>query len=251
MFLDELGGVWGVGHWHLILTKKNTLNQWHHTFINNNPANNNTHTNNNNNTSQDNDLIKRNITLVVPFIPGTSEKFKKLCKAKGIQVHYKGTNTLRTLLGNPKDKDPKTNKSGIIYHYKCPHITCPDAYIGESGRALGDQVKEHLKAPSPIHQHSTTTVHPLDPDQFNIVHKEVCSHSRTIKEAMFICIHDPTLNRNLGKYQLLHIWDHLLQASATLLVKPSSQPQYTSPLTTPFLTTHAHHLCRGSMYFSW
>ena len=195
------------------------------------PANNNSQ--NNNNKNQDNNPNKRNITLVVPFIPGTSEKFKKLCKAKGIQVHYKGTNTLRTMLGNPKDKDPKSNKSGIIYHYKCPHINCPDAYIGESGRALGDRVKEHLKAPSPIHQHSTTTEHPLDPEQFNIVHKEVHSHSRTIKEAMFIHVHDPTLNRNLGKYQLLHIWDHLLQASPTLQLKPSSPPLHT-PQSQPF-----------------
>ena len=127
--------------------------------------------------------------------------------------------TLRTLLGNPKDNDPKTHKIGIIYHYKCPHINCPDAYIGESGRALGDRVKEHLKAPSPIHQDSTTTGHPLDPDLFNIIHKEVHSHSRTIKEAMFICIHNPILNRNLGKYQLLHIWDNILQASPMLPCK--------------------------------
>ena len=73
-----------------------------------------------------------------------------------------------------------------------------------------------LQSPSPIHLHSTTTGHPMDPNQFNIVHKEVNSHSRTIKEAMFICVQDPPLNRNLGKYQLLHIWDHLLQASPTL-----------------------------------
>ena len=166
---------------------------------------------------------------MVPFIPGTSEKFKRLCKAKGIQVHFKGTNTFRTLLGNPKDKDPKTHKSRIIYHYKCPHINCLDASIGESGRDLGDRVKEHLKAPSSIHQHSTTTGHPLDLDLFNIIHKEVHSHSRTIKEAMFIRVHYPTLNRNLEKYQLLHIWDNILQASPTLLLKPSSL-SHTSPL---------------------
>ena len=103
------------------------------------------------------------------------------------------------MLGNPMDKDPKSNNSGVIYHCKCPHINCPDAYIGESGRTLGEHVKEHLKAPSPIHQHSTTMGHLLDPEQFNIVDKEVHSHSRTIKEAMSILIHDPTLNRNLGK----------------------------------------------------
>ena len=55
------------------------------------------------------------------YIPNTSEKFKKVCKRKGIQVHFKGSNTLRTALGNPKDKDPKANQTGIIYHYQCPH----------------------------------------------------------------------------------------------------------------------------------
>ena len=203
------------------------LNQWHHKFTNNNqPTNSNTTTTNTNN-QQDNNPNKRNITVVVPFIPGTRREFKKLCRNKGIQVHYKGTNTLRTLLGNPKDKDPKINQTGIIYHYKCPQINCPSAYIGESGRSLGDRVKGHFKAPSPIHLHSTTTGHPMDPEQFNIIHKEVNSLSRTIKEAMFIHVQDPTLNRNLGKYQLPHIWDHLLQASPTLQLKPSSLPHHT------------------------
>ena len=91
---------------------------------------------------------------------------------------------------------------------------------------------EHFKAPSPIHLYSTTTGHPMDPEQFNIVHKEVNSLSRTIKKAMFICIQDPNLNRNLGKYQLQHIWDHLLQASPTLQLKPSSLP-YPTHLNTP------------------
>ena len=44
---------------------------------------------------------------MVPYIKGTSENFKRLCKTKDIQVHLKGTNTLRTQLVNPKDKDPK------------------------------------------------------------------------------------------------------------------------------------------------
>ena len=105
-----------------------------------------------------------------------------------------------------------------------PLQNCPSAYIGDPGRSLGERIKEHFKAPSPIHLHSTTTGHPMDPEQFNIVHKEVNSHSRTIKEAMFIHVQDPTLNRNLGNYQLPHIWDHLLLVSPTLQHKPSSHP---------------------------
>ena len=130
-----------------------------------------------------------------------------------------------------------------------PHINCPSAYIGESGRSLGDRVKEHFKGPSPICHHSTTTGHPMDPNQVNIVHKEVNSHSRTIKEAMFIHVQDPTLNRNLGKYLLPHIWDHLLQALTNPPVQvnqPTNQlnshitPPTGSPSTTPFIPPPSH-----------
>ena len=131
------------------------LNQWHHKFINPSQPNNSINTSNNN--QEDNNPNKRNITIMVPYMQGTGEKFKKLCKSKGIQVHFKGTNTLRIMLGNPKDNDPQNNQTGIIYQYKCPQINCPSAYIEESGRSLGERVKEHLKAPSPIHLHCTTT----------------------------------------------------------------------------------------------
>ena len=137
------------------------LNQWQQRFTHSNQQSNNTTTNPSNNSTTDNNKTKA--TIVVPYIPNTSEKFKKLCKMKAVQVHFKGTNTLRTALGNPKDKDPKNNQTGIIYHYQCPHINCTSAYIGESGRSLGDRVKEHFKAPSPIHHHSVTTGHPMDP----------------------------------------------------------------------------------------
>ena len=88
-----------------------------------------------------------------------------------------------------------------------------------------------FQGPLPHPPHSTTTGHPMDPEQFNIVHKEVNSHFRTMKEAMVIQVQDPTLNRNLGKYQLLHIWDHLLLASPTLQCKPSILPTTLTPLT--------------------
>ena len=201
------------------------LNQWHHKFIQSQQQSNNPTNPTNNSTT---DKSKTKATMVVPYIPKASEKFKKVCKSKGIQVHFKGSNTLRTALGNPKDKDPKSNQTGIIYHYQCPHINCTSTYIGESGRTLGDRIKEHFKAPSPIHQHSSTTGHPMDLNQFNILHKEVNSQHRTIKEAMFIHMQDPPLNRNLGKYQLLHIWDHLLQASPTLQCKPANQTSNTT-----------------------
>ena len=170
---------------------------------------------------------------MVPYIQGISEKFKKLCNSKGIQVFFKGIYTLRTQVVTPKDKGPKLPKSGVIYHYKCPHINCAEPYTGETGRTLRDRVNECLKAPSPIHLHSNTKGHPLDTHCLNIIHKETHSSSRTIKEAMFIRVNVPMLNRNLGKYQLPYVWDNILQGTPTLQLKPSSLP-HSFPTPTPY-----------------
>ena len=182
-------------------------------------------------------------------MPTTREQFKKLCKKKGIQVHFKGTNTLRTALGNPKDKDPKKNQTDIIYHYQCPQMNCPSAYIGESGRSLGERVKEHFKAPSPIHLHSTTTGHPMDPEQFNIVHKEVNSHSRTIKEAMFIHVQDPNLNRTPQEVSATsHMGPpsscitHYSSASLPAIQLHPTPPNPPTPYFPPFPIHYSHHL---------
>ena len=91
--------------------------------------------------------------------------------------------------------------------------------VGVSPMALGGRIKEYLKAPSPIHQHSNSTGHLLDPEHFNIMHRETQGISRNIKPAMFIHVNDPSLNRNLGKYQLLHIWDNILQDTQMLQLK--------------------------------
>ena len=36
--------------------------------------------------------------------------------------------------------------------------------------------------------------------------------SRAIKEAIYIRVNNPTLNRNIGKYNLTHIWNKVLFA---------------------------------------
>ena len=84
------------------------LNQWHHRFNQSQQHSNNLPNDPNNNSSTDKPKIKT--TIVVPYIPNTSERFKKVCKRKGIQVHFKGSNTLRTALGNPRTRTPKPTR---------------------------------------------------------------------------------------------------------------------------------------------
>ena len=157
--------------------------------------------------------------MVTPYIQGLGEKFQSKYNKLGIQVHFKGSNTIKQLLMALKDKDPKLAKSGVIYKYKCPTINCTEEYIGESGRTFVNRYKGHLKAPSPIHLHTSSTGHPVSPECFSIVDKEAQGMARNIKEAMYIRVNDPSLNRNLGKFQLPHVWDQILKDTPTLHLK--------------------------------
>ena len=110
------------------------------------------------------------------------------------------------LLVHPKDKDNILKKSGMIYRYRCGRVDCENEYIGESGRTFSEIFKEHMKSPSPIHDHFNTTGHEVSLDNFSIVAREGQSMTRTIREAMLIRINDPSLNRNIGKYQMPYIY---------------------------------------------
>ena len=41
----------------------------------------------------------------------------------------------------PKDRDPKDQKSGVIYSYQCGDITCSKEYIGKTSRTLGGGIR--------------------------------------------------------------------------------------------------------------
>ena len=60
-----------------------------------------------------------------------SESIKKICGRYGIQTHFKGGRTIKTLVVSPKDKDPMVNQSGAIYWYQCGDLGCDAEYIGE------------------------------------------------------------------------------------------------------------------------
>ena len=79
--------------------------------------------------------------------------------------------------------------------------------------------KNTQKAPSPIFDHYTTTGHNIKLENFTIVGKEDQNLKRAIKEAMYIRTNDPSLNRNVGKYHLPHIWDEVLFDTPELKLK--------------------------------
>ena len=157
--------------------------------------------------------------IVIPYTQGLCESIKKICGRYGIQTHFKGGRTIKNLLVSPKDKDPMVNQSGAIYWYQCGDLGCDDEYIGETSRTFGERYKEHLKAPSAIHHHSSQTGHTTNQNNFQIIGREGQNLARNIKESIYIRVNNPSLNNNIGKFNLSHIWDRVLLNTNGLSLK--------------------------------
>ena len=142
-----------------------------------------------------------------------------MCNNHGVQVYFKGGTTIKNLLKAPKDQDPIKSRSGAMYRFKCNRVECGDEYIGESSRTFGERFKEHLRAPSPIFDHFNTTGHQVSLENFSIVGREEQNLMKAITETLYIRVNNPSLNRNIGKYHLPHIWDEVLLNTSELKLK--------------------------------
>ena len=120
--------------------------------------------------------------------------------------------------GGPQGPRSYVEKSGIIYRYKCDRVDCDEEYIGESSRTFWERFKEHQKAPSSIYDHYNITGHKISIDNFSLVGREDQNLMRTIKKAPCIRVNNPSLNRNIGKYHLPHIWDEVLLNTSELKI---------------------------------
>ena len=133
--------------------------------------------------------------MVIPYYKGISESIKKTCSKHGVQVYFKGGNTIKNLLVALKDQDTIQKKSGVIYRYKYDRMECNEEYIGESSRTFGERFKEHLKASSPIYDHFNTYGLNVTLEIFSIVGREDQNLSRLIKESLFIRVNNPSLKQ--------------------------------------------------------
>ena len=111
------------------------------------------------------------------------------------------------------------NQSGAIYWYQCGDLGCDDEYIGETSRTFGERYKEHLKAPSAIYHHSNQTGHTTNQNNFQIIGREGHNLARYINESIYIRVNNPSLNNNIGIFNLSHILDRVLLNTKGLTLK--------------------------------
>ena len=119
---------------------------------------------------------------------------------------------------HPKDPILDAQKTDIIYHWKCPANNCTAEYTGENNRSLKERVSDHRnQTTSTIRNHHISTKHPkAELKDFTIIDRDSNTLHHQSKEALHICITDPSLNRNIGKVRIPSVFNKLLKPPTQL-----------------------------------
>ena len=153
--------------------------------------------------------VKGSITL--PYVGNMSEAIARIMRKAGITVHLRPFNTLRSKLFHPKDKVEKSNRSGVVYHVKCP--CCNSNYVGETERNIRKRMKEHHRSSSPVGHHMEFHKHSFSDDtDVSILHQETGWFRRGVAEAIHIQQQNPDLNRDRGRHNLPPIYQEILKS---------------------------------------
>ena len=63
------------------------------------------------------------------------------------------------------------------------------------------------------------TGHTTNQNNFQIIGREGHNLARNIKESIYIRVNNPSLNNNIGKFNLSHIWDRVSLNTKGLILK--------------------------------
>ena len=114
---------------------------------------------------------------------------------------------MRQFLVAPKDKSEKKDITGPIYSIHCQGQTnrgqCEEFYIGKTERSLKARFLEHRRPSSTSSEVSQyirieSPGHKIDLEKVKILDREPRWFERGVKEAIYIRINQPTLNKDGG-----------------------------------------------------
>ena len=140
-------------------------------------------------------------TAVLPYIKGVSEVLCH-CLQQGVRTVFKSDTTLRSYLVRPKDALEPGKQEGVAYRIPCE---CGKVYIGETGRAMQDRIKEHDRdirlahtQTSAVSEHANETGHLPLWNQVKFIDRDPHRYTRRVKEAIHIRLHSNNINRDNG-----------------------------------------------------
>ena len=129
-------------------------------------------------------------TAVLPYIKGVSEVLRRCLQQQGVRTVFKSDTTLRSHLVRPKDTLEPTKQEGVVYKIPCE---CGKVYIGETGRAIQDRIKEHDRnirlartQTSAVSEHANETGHLPIWKEVKFIDRYPHWYTRRVKEAIHI-----------------------------------------------------------------
>ena len=142
---------------------------------------------------------------------------------------------------HPKDRTPHTQKNNLVYAVQCSE-ECSSLYIGETKQKLSMRMAQHRRAnssgqDSAVHLHLKETTHSFEDENVHILDREERWFERGVREAIYVKVEKPSLNRGGG---LRH---HL---SPTYNAVLSSLPRRFNNLASKTRNTVQTHLAPGA-----
>ena len=141
-------------------------------------------------------------TAVLPYIKGVSEVLRRCLQQQGVRTVFKSDTTLRSHLVRPKDILEPTKQDGVVYKIPCE---CGKVYIGETGRAMQDRIKEHDRdirlartQTSAVSEHAKETGHLPIWKEVKFIDRDPHWYTRRVKEAIHIRLQPNNINRDSG-----------------------------------------------------
>jgi predicted GIY-YIG superfamily endonuclease/uncharacterized protein (UPF0335 family) len=138
--------------------------------------------------------------MSIPYVPGLSEKIRRVGRKFNIRTAFKTQNTLRQSLVKTKPRNGTQESKNCVYSIKC---SCSREYIGETKRPLNVRIKEHkentkkgLTEKSKIAQHCWSENHNMLWDEASIIHREPHFYKRKVIEASYIKLADQPISQS-------------------------------------------------------
>lgn len=155
--------------------------------------------------------------IASPYVPGLSERLKKVLNQYNLTLSCKTTNKIGDLYTRTKYTIPKELKSKVIYQIKCND--CNATYIGMTKQKLKNRMAKHR---SDIHLkkrnettgltiHAVDNKHQIDFDNVTILEHIPNYWQRAIAEKMYIHKTDNTVNTQVDKAGLHGSYINLLK----------------------------------------
>ena len=131
---------------------------------------------------------KPSAKVTLPYIQGQSEAICHILNEFNIRTSFRPVTTLRKMLSHLKDPIPTLNKTGVVYRIPC--VDCDGSYVGQTGKSLGQRIKEHRKAvasfntdTSALAEHVLTKDHHIDWEDATIINEHPFTQSRCMVES--------------------------------------------------------------------